>query len=726
MRFIFLIVLSIVFIWNSAQGQISEGGFPVGITTLKSAEVPVIEMPAFNPGVNKSLAEQDISSENRLKPFKFAHTFEVNMSPANSGNWFINIEGHNIWKLKIRSAGAKSLNLIFDNFRLPQNARLFLYNEKENYYLGAFSSVNNKASGKFAVSPVAGDEITIQYEVPATLGTPDNFEIIRVNHDYVGILKSERRPLGITAGACNVDINCEIGDNWNELKNSVCRLIVDGREICSGTLINNTSEDEKPYIISAAHCYDEWDYAETTVYTFNYESPYCAPLDGDPSNSISGALMKAQFDSLDFALVELSLVPPPSFRPYYAGWDRSSNLPDSAVSIHHPQGDIKKIAFENDPVVHSNFNSKYTQNGFIKVPKWDDGVTEVGSSGGPLFNTDKNIIGTLTGGAAVCDNPVNDFYSRFDMQWDYKSDSSKQLKFWLDPVKSGVETVFGKLYNTDDDLCKAFTNLTDYDEHSNVVLKSSGEFSGYWGGTNGAGITEFVERFYIPGNETLDGVSIGVGKIDLQSGGEDSKITVNVYNGKKLPETLIYSKVVSINTFAEDAMNYIQFDEFFEPADTFFVGFGLTGIQPQDTFVIYQSLRKEADAVNQFYFKLNDEWNNFKASNEDNNAIVNVMELVACNYDDQINDTQVVEIPETVWIYPNPTYGNLTLASDQKIVPETISVYNTIGQEVGVNIINAGDYRVKINLKGKTPGVYFVRFNYSDTFVTRKFSFVPR
>ena len=84
-------------------------------------------------------------------------------------------------------------------------------------------------------------------------------------------------------------------------------MIVNGKEVCTGVLMNNTAENEKPYILSAAHCYDRWTFPDVTVYVFNYESPFCAPLDGDPLNSITGATMKAQYDSLDFALVELSL-----------------------------------------------------------------------------------------------------------------------------------------------------------------------------------------------------------------------------------------------------------------------------------------------------------------------------------------------------------------------------------------------------------------------------------
>ncbi len=729
-RRIVLIIVFFVFILNeTGVGQISQGGRPKTTSVLKSAGISVVEMPAVN---NKQLEKQSIKNFNtspQLKSFNFATTFDVSFTTQNSGEWSVADDGTQVWKLKIYSKGAKSINLIFDKFSLPDGARVFLFNEKESYYLGAFTSFNNKSSGKFAVSPVLGDELTVQYEIPAGYPKTESFEIKAVNHDFVGILKSDdRRPRDKLAGSCNIDVNCEIGSKWKDIKDAVCRLIVNGREICTGTLINNTAQDEKPYIISAAHCYDYWNYAETTIYAFNYESPYCAPLDGDPSNSISGAKMKARFDSLDFALAELSLVPPPEYRPYYAGWDRSGDLPDSSVTIHHPQGDIKKISFDYDAPQIDNFSTgsfTYTTNGFFKIVRWDGGVTEGGSSGGSLFNSKKKIIGTLTGGSATCFNPEKDYFERFDMSWDYKSDITKQLKHWLDPLNTGAEALDGERFYVDQDYCAAITHLNDDDTHRNVPIDDDGQFAGYWGGTNNIGITEFMEHFSGTGNEELQGVSFGVGKLVKQFA-SNSKITLKIYKGNSFPETEIHTKIIYISDLVEDAMNYIGFTSPVEADADFWVGFELSNMAEQDTFVVYQSLR-EPDLENYFFYKKDGVWLDFNEASNGMYSMVNVFELVACNVG-TISDSSgsyLLEDPLEITIYPNPANDIFTLEAGQDISVDKVSVFNLLGKMVNVQYLNVQQRKVQIDLSGNVPGIYFVKYNNGKNFVTKKVSYVP-
>ena len=54
-----------------------------------------------------------------------------------------------------------------------------------------------------------------------------------------------------------VDINCEEGQEWQDEKKGVCKMIMKigtGSYLCTGSVINNTSGKLYPYILTAHHC----------------------------------------------------------------------------------------------------------------------------------------------------------------------------------------------------------------------------------------------------------------------------------------------------------------------------------------------------------------------------------------------------------------------------------------------------------------------------------------
>jgi hypothetical protein len=360
----------------------------------------------------------------------------------------------------------------------------------------------------------------------------------------------------------------------------------------------------------------------------------------------------------------------------------------------------------------------------LKIDRWDAGVTEAGSSGGPLFNTQKQVIGTLTGGVATCRDPVKDYFERFDLAWNYKADSTKQLGYWLDPVKTGQLQLNGANFNVDENLCAAFTNLSDTDDYSLVSILNNGVFQGYWGGSNSVGITEIMERFAVPGNEQLSGISLGVGKINISGLKSKSEITVKVYNGTRVPEQLLYSQKIEIKNLTADAMNFIGFGQTVEPTDTFFVGFELSNLQPLDTFVVYQSLRKSYQP-NSFYLKQNQVWSKFNDANPSGKSMANIFELVACNVHNITLDTPLVNHPMELLLFPNPANSSFRLETGQDITENSISVFNLLGQRVNAKVVKIQNRKAEVDLNGNIPGVYVVRFHYGDGFITRKVSYVP-
>ena len=107
--------------------------------------------------------------------------------------------------------------------------------------------------------------------------------------------------------------------------------------------------------------------------------------------SLSGATLRSRRTPTDFCLVEITGgldngTVPASYNPFFAGWDNTGTVPSSTVCIHHPSGDIKKIAFDDDAASVSQQMGSTEANSTWTV-SWDrQTTTEPGSSGSPLFD----------------------------------------------------------------------------------------------------------------------------------------------------------------------------------------------------------------------------------------------------------------------------------------------------------------------------------------------------
>ena len=70
--------------------------------------------------------------------------------------------------------------------------------------------------------------------------------------------------------------------------------------------------------------------------------------------------------------------------------------------------------------------------------KFNEGNTETGSSGSPLFDEKKHVVGQLHGGS-----DTESLYGKFSLSWNYSSVDSQQLKHWLDPDNTGLKILDG-------------------------------------------------------------------------------------------------------------------------------------------------------------------------------------------------------------------------------------------------------------------------------------------
>lgn len=430
----------------SVSAQVAQGGEPFRWADKSIlSDIPVVTTQA--PDLDILAAEDAVTDQYKEVPYRFGVEIAAHYNLENSGRWLIDPQSPDaVWQLGVECEGATSVSFVLSRFNIPDNARLFVWNEDRSEFLGSFTSANMNEELTLGLGILQGQRVYLEYSVPVDAQNWGELEVGTIVHGYRDILAShfdaERGPYG-NSGACNINVNCPEGAGWQVEKRSVALIVQGGNALCSGALVNNTTQDGTPYFLTANHCLggsvNNW------VFYFNHEAATCGGNTGPTNQSVSGATLRASNSGSDFALLELNNIPPTSYNVYYAGWDNSdqASANTAAVGIHHPSGDVKKICFENDSPSQNNVQGAQVW----YIDEWESGVTEGGSSGSPLFNQSKRIIGQLYGGYAACSGQVNngeaDWYGRFGVSWDNGTTNSTRLSNWLDPLNLGVTTLDG-------------------------------------------------------------------------------------------------------------------------------------------------------------------------------------------------------------------------------------------------------------------------------------------
>jgi hypothetical protein len=446
-----------------AAAQLSSGGVPPGFIQ-KSGDPAIQEFIVPAPETETLLKEDEEAGKWGVAE-RIGVLLPINVTPYNNGVWNRLPDKSNQWRIRIGSEKARQLSLYFEDFYLPQGCELFVYNDERTHLIGAFTHNNNHESGLFATELINGESLIIEMIVPADVSGQPTFTITDLLYAYK--FENDLKQFG-KSGSCNVNVNCIEGYNWQDQKRGVVKInsrVGSSVFRCSGSLLNNTRFDYQPYVFTADHCarigstYASESDISQWIFYFNYEAGDCPnPLVEPPSVSITGASLKANvgggnsYMGSDFCLVLLNNEIPPSVLPYFNGWSRIDAPSPSGIGIHHPSGDIKKISTYTAPLISINWDSN-TPHMYWQV-RWSEtqnghGVTEGGSSGSPLFNNEGMIVGQLTGGQASCSNlNAADYYGKFSKSWESMGDTpNRQLKYWLDPDNTGVETLQGS-FNT--------------------------------------------------------------------------------------------------------------------------------------------------------------------------------------------------------------------------------------------------------------------------------------
>ena len=461
-----------VFIFGQTQPLSLATNLPKSKTSI-SKSTPVLDVPS--PNVAALLAEDEVNDKNG-ELFRIGTALTVNQDLISFGDWETLNNGSRKMTMIIKSSNAEAISLEFDDFHLPDGATFRAFNKDRWHFSKLYSSDANRNDDGFFLPMIFGDEIIIEITEPqnAIGQTIANLENVFYNYRETGNPLVEKIN---ESDPCQVNVNCSPeGDNWQEENDGVARIYVvsgGGAGWCTGSLVNNTAQDCKPYFLTALHCGETTSAADMNnwVFYFGYEAPGCTnpgsagTLD---DNFVQSCFRVADSNDgggtsgSDFLLVQLgntgneaaTVNTLKSYNARWNGWDVNNTTSGDGVGIHHPSGDIKKISTYTSNLISTQWGSasgshwrvtwSSTTNGY--------GVTEGGSSGSPIFrytgsggNEDSKIIGTLTGGSSFCTSPNNpDQYGKMSYHWNSNGGSNvEQLEPWLDPGNTGVTVMNG-------------------------------------------------------------------------------------------------------------------------------------------------------------------------------------------------------------------------------------------------------------------------------------------
>ncbi|MCF8379651.1 MAG: T9SS type A sorting domain-containing protein [Bacteroidales bacterium] len=658
--FLFIILL---FSLTDLYSQISRGGKPMWPDSKKSKSVYQIPHEAVSRAIQQEFTDEDLIYGK--KPFRVGVDYNLNISPETEGEWITLPDGLRLWRMEFYSEGALGLNLYFDTFKLNEEAVIFLYTPDGKNVLGGFNYLTNKKNGILPTAFLPGDRLVLELQVKAGYDY-GVLNIGSISHAYVDIFgASQKDGYFGKSGDCEIDINCPTGYDWQVIKNAVCRIVFKKNgsftELCTGSLINNTLQDESPYVYGANHCISRALEAGNAVFYFGLESEDCNGTDPFPSGAwnftISSSELLATSDSLDFSLLKLSEKVPDSYYPYYAGWTIADTPPDNATTIHHPQGDVKKISrdYDNALIDYQEVNppswlsSGSIPSAFWRIEKWEEGATEGGSSGAPLFNSQKLIVGNLTGGDAYCGYPYNDYFSKFHLDWDYYSNPANQLKYWLDPVKSGVLSLEGMDPSDTKNIYEYLVQNPDYDK----IIEYS-EKAGYSEIFNNDGLY----TFFVMADSSIEKLPDWYRNL-LETGPDffaREFIENFIVSGKYLYSDL--SNIASLNSINGHLLN-----------------FSLNG------FSLF---------INDSLILINDEISL-------SNGVLIPMDVILVSEENNYNNWE---------IYPNPNNGEFFVYSEESNLEDlTIRLYDRMGKMVGEQFFN-DTQTTSFNFPHLPSGVY--------------------
>lgn len=277
--------------------------------------------------------------------------------------------------------------------------------------------------------------------------TPSGYPLVYISNffDYT----SSRLPEDLKAAlSCMIGVQCasrSLPPEFRQLEAATAKMFYQkngGGYVCTGTLINDSNPNTQiPFFLTASHCVDSQDVANTLLTFWEAESQTCAAtgfLDELYVGGIQmggGATFVNSISNLDITLLRLNRPAPPS--SYFMGWDATLfefeitdlNRRFPTLSVHHPAGEnkavttgvqIRTVGYPLDQIDRGGAHVVSASNGSFAGGSSGHGLLRLVNGEYRLYGT---LIGTIGGGCSNAGQPYNSrtwepgnvfIFSRFD------------------------------------------------------------------------------------------------------------------------------------------------------------------------------------------------------------------------------------------------------------------------------------------------------------------------
>jgi hypothetical protein len=399
------------------------------------------------------------------------------------------IAGGKLWILHMNSQTALGLQFYFSKFMIPTNSFMHIYTADRTRLLGPYTSDNSPVDSTLAIHfgtiPIFANDVYIEYYESDSASYTGTIKFANVIHLFTTSLGG--------AADCQQDVACA-QSSWGSAVASTALILIYKQTntnndtvnlagTCSGNLLNDTKNDEKPYFLTAGHCLyspaGNLVYSPTTWnFIFDYQKACCNDTSHPEFTKVvygadvlsADTLQSCPSDDNEYGKSDyllLLLNPPPllSFADWgvcFAGWETKDPTTASGFTeadvftlIHHPQGDVMKIS-EGNNLLHptaakndlpgcptDNTHTLVWPNDYfynVDFGESNNGAPEKGSSGAGLFDSQGRIVGTYTGAddddIQACQSNTTQYHDSANVKPDhyYFGRFSKQFPNFLQEV----------------------------------------------------------------------------------------------------------------------------------------------------------------------------------------------------------------------------------------------------------------------------------------------------